>query len=374
MKGGNISFLLLPTLCCNCRCDYCLQRHDEGEWSTRQSRFILESIFEFAKDAGFESLRLDWQGGEPLLLADEYWNYVLPLAGDLAASYGLILTQAMQSNLILYRSSLKALIHAHLRGMIGSSFELSHSRKIAGGGNFTEEWIKAYNRASDDQITAGILSLINGEVIAAGAQNTLVRLHDEFSIRKIRFLLPCASAQTGRGLMIDAAEAGRFLSDAYLMWSQMGRDEWILIKPFASIEKFFLGDTGVEQICFFAPDCTRSTLTILPDGGVTLCGNYACDPSKRYGNIFETKLADLYRGDKRREIAAAILSMRSEDCESCRYLVVCNGGCPARSDYDKDTRKSRYHYCESYKMLFRTIERNLLTGSSRTSGTSSPVR
>lgn len=66
-----------PTLECNFRCWYCIQKHTKGYMSDEIQKRIKNHIRYMIEDVKITSFNIDWFGGEPLLYFDEI---VYPLA------------------------------------------------------------------------------------------------------------------------------------------------------------------------------------------------------------------------------------------------------------------------------------------------------
>jgi uncharacterized protein len=304
-------------------------------------------------------IRIHWQGGEPLLLGYEYWQKVLALAAESADKSRIQLMQSMQTNLTLYHSKYKELIQTYLSGTLGTSFELSSFRCFADekADSFKKRWEAAYQQASDDGLAVGVLALLDDNATAQGAIKYIDRLKNEYGIRRLRFTLPFKQqGKNGRGFWLDAQKAGEFLSDAYRIWDRSGGDAWMELRPFAHLKARMKGSVrGPSGLCIFAKNCTEISLAVLPNGDVTLCDNFTHPQSDQtYGNIFHESLESILRGPKYHEMRKAVLFSLPPQCDTCRYLPFCFGGCFVRSYPIGES--TCFHYCETYYRLFQAID------------------
>lgn len=360
--GPAAFFVLLPTLECNLRCAYCFQERVSGRWDVNRALSVIDMLVAWAVERRLTRLHFHWQGGEPLLLGEPFWRQVLPAARTSAERHGLQLTQAMQTNLTGYHPALKDLVHEFFGDALGSSFELNGGRKYPGPGGierFRDEWLRAYARCTADGIRVGVLSLVSEQMLEDGAVATLTRLRDELGLRRLRFTLPFKQAGSqAQGYWLDPVDTGRFLADVYRHWRASGRDGWLHIKPLAHLEARLLGNEPEQPgYCEFIPDCTQLSMAVLPSGDVTLCDNFAHPKAMPpYGNLFENDLTTICREERRREVSEQVVALADDTCLQCRYLPVCFGGCLAKSHLDHDGGTRRFHYCESYRVLFETIE------------------
>ncbi len=367
--------VLLPTLECNLACQYCFEAHPKGRWGIQETQEILDKIFSYALEDRITHLVLHWHGGEALLMGVAYWAEVLSAARSGAERAGVSLEQTIQTNLTLYKSEFAPIVHEYLGGKLGTSFETVPGRQFPKGGydRFREVWKRAFADVQRDGVEVGVLSLITPEAVEEGASSCLSQLYDEYGIRRLRFGLPLRAGDSAdeNGLWVDAKRAGEFLRDAYLWWVDRGRDADFGIHPFSYLEAVFeSGSPQPKGLCVFSDNCANVALTIAPSGDVTLCdAAIHSDRVYPFGNIFQQSLADIRSSPEATRVHGLCHSLLRDECTECRYLGMCFGGCLMRTRVDTQTGEARYHYCESFRMLFASIEENVC-GSVKSGGRS----
>jgi uncharacterized protein len=357
----NLFFVLLPTLECNLRCKYCFEEHTALQWDLQQARRVLEEIFTLLRTKAIHHCKLHWQGGEPLIMGVEFWQTIFSMVEQMARESDISLLQSMQTNLTLYRSNFAPIVHKHLDGVLGTSFELSCYRCFPGGDvdKFRSTWRKAYKNATEDGIEVGVLCMLDEESTRMGFKEYINILREEFGVYKVRFILPFSpSWARSLGFWIDPDMAGEFMSEGFRVWHAHGGDDWMEIRPFKYLFERFQGGKMTESgLCIFTRNCVDLAMTILPDGKVTLCDNFTHPAScVSFGNVFSQSLVEIFDGEERKKIKDQVYSLLNEQCTSCRYISYCYGGCLVRSRYDEKINNLKYHYCESYKQLYRAIE------------------
>jgi len=362
--GEEIFFVLLPTLECNLRCTYCFEEHPGGRWDIAATRTVLTAIFTFLAEKGLSASRLHWQGGEPLLMGQAYWQAVLPMAAELAARHGVRLVQSMQTNLTLYDAAFGPLARQFLAGVLGTSFEPAGLRLgVAGGASaFTRQWRRAHEAARADGLEVGVLSLLTEAALRQGAAAYLNELRETHGIRRLRLTLPFR--QTGQGFWLDAEAAGDFLAVAYDLWYGRGGDDWLEIRPFEHLTARLRNQVPRSAgLCMFSRNCADISLAILPTGEVTLCDNFAGpgEASSGYGNVFRQSLGEIHAGAGRAAIRRQVAGLLTDQCAACRYLGFCFGGCLARARSTM-AGTAGYHYCDTHRRLFRAIEERAVRG------------
>ena len=211
-----------------------------------------------------------------------------------------------------------------------------------------------------------MLSLLNHDALSIGAVEYIDTLRKQYNIKKVRFTLPFQQ-HAGHGYWLDADKTGDFLADAFTYWHKKGGNKWLEIRPFEHLKSQFSGDVVAESgLCMFQNNCTDIAMTIMTDGEVSLCDNFAHPGSKlRFGNILEQPLKNIFYSRSRLEARAQVSNLVNQECMSCRYLGFCFGGCYVRSRKIADdiTRENSIHdhYCHSYKHLFEVIENTVST-------------
>ena len=368
-KTNVIFIVLLPTLECNLRCSYCFEKHPPGRWDVKATRIILTNVFDLLRNRNLNRCRLHWQGGEPLLLGESYWQEVLPMSRFLADQQGVHLSQSMQTNLTIYQTSFQSMVQEFFDGVLGTSFEPTDMRKSRHGDPavFLREWSRAYDTALKDGLEVGVLSLINEKALRMGASLYLTKLREDHGIKRIRFTLPFRTlGKYGMGFWLDAHETGLFLAEMYRIWYRAGGNNWMEIRPFKHLTARLRGESvKASGLCVYANNCADIALSILPNGNVTLCDSFAHPEAEMtYGNIFRESLTVMHGGARRKVVCKQVAALVNSECAQCRYLGLCFGGCLARSHPAVGTIQRRYHYCETHKLLFHAIEEIAIHGES----------
>jgi uncharacterized protein len=108
-------------------------------------------------------------------------------------------------------------------------------------------------------------------------------------------------------------------------------DEWIHhdlgrldIQLFAEMVLVWMG--GTANLCWMAPTCGR-VLIVEHDGGVYACDHFV-NPEHRIGDLKNSLLGTLVDAPIQRRFGNDKRDKLPEQCLSCSWLTVCNGGCP----------------------------------------------
>lgn len=102
-------------------------------------------------------------------------------------------------------------------------------------------------------------------------------------------------------------------------------------------------ETTIEKI-FTKCEAGNLKLEILPNGDTIGCTALNNNIFKS-GNIFKTKLGDIWNDDEKLNLLRGSIC-KDEECRGCRYFSFCNGGCPAqRFLIDNNFEKVRDKRC-----------------------------
>ena len=136
-------------------------------------------------------------------------------------------------------------------------------------------------------------------------------------------------------------------------------DEWVLhdlgrldVQLFAETMKVWAG--GSAGLCWMSPVCGRA-LIVEQDGGVYSCDHYVF-PEYRIGDIETANLGDLAHSPEQISFGADKRSKLPAQCRSCRWLSVCNGGCPKdRFAITQDGEPGLNYLCQGLGSFFSYV-------------------
>jgi radical SAM protein with 4Fe4S-binding SPASM domain len=133
----------------------------------------------------------------------------------------------------------------------------------------------------------------------------------------------------------------------------------VSVGPFDALIDHFTGKQA-RLPCIWKENCSIQFISVDAKGTVAQCDCWVTSyPEYFFGNIFHD--ADLTRMLKtsraRRDFVERPKRLvEDEDCLSCRYLLICHGGCPVRTCSALGTMMAKDPYCEVYKAVFACAE------------------
>jgi uncharacterized protein len=319
---------------CNIRCEYCFYLEKEELFGHHKrseyvmSDEVLESFtkkYIEAQPEGTAEVNFAWQGGEPLLLPQAFFEKAITYQQKYKRP-GMRITNAVQTNGILMTPEMAGWFTEH-DFLVGVSIDGDRERQNRyrkdreGEGTF-------------DKVMAGIENLK-----AAGAQfNTLTVVqadnaeHPEevYSFLKnigsqylqfIPIVEPVGKEEVSPR-SVSPEQWGRFMNGVFNIWV---KDD--ISKIYVQHFDMLLGIHGgyPSSLCVHAETCGKA-MAIEHDGTVYSCDHFVF-PENRLGNISTDDLKEMVQGVKQLAFGKGKRDNLPGECRECSWLRLCYGGC-----------------------------------------------
>jgi len=297
-----------------------------------------------------------WQGGEPTLIGLDFYRQALEFQQKYSRP-GLRVINALQTNGTLLDGEWCRFFHKH-NFLIGVS--LDGPSKLHNAYRVDQE-----GKPTFDRVMAGIELLkkydvefnVLATVHARNADYPLEVyrfLRDEVGARFIQFIPIVERTAQGKiaEYSVKGPQYGDFLITIFDEWVRrdVGR---IYVQIFDAALAAWAGlPTG---LCVFERTCGRS-LVLEHNGDLYSCDFYV-EPEYKLGNIQERPLAELVNSIRQQEFGMAKWNTLPRSCRECKWLFVCNGGCPRNRFLPTSDGEPGLNYlCEGYKAFFAHID------------------
>ena len=148
---------------------------------------------------------------------------------------------------------------------------------------------------------------------------------------------------------------GEFLSAIF--------DEWVRRDVGEMFVQFFDGVLasylrGYSSLCILRPTCGEG-VALEHNGDVYSCDHFV-DTPYLLGNIMETPIGELVRGEQQRAFGEAKRDTLPRYCRECEFLFACNGECPKnRLLLTPDGEPGLNYLCEGLKHFFAHTDRRM---------------
>jgi His-Xaa-Ser system radical SAM maturase HxsB len=333
-------FIMVPTNRCNMACVYChaqAQAVSRKEWDMSEETLYKTVDFFFSVPRqGRKEIRIEFQGGEPLLrydLVQKAIDYTLQQAEKegLDASFRLV------SNLTLMSDEIARDIKA--RGNINLSSSLDgppavHDRqRVYPNGRGTYEDVVGWAEKLKEEYKIAVPFLPTFTRNAIGHEREIV---DEYIERGVNSLYLRPVNYTGRAYERNYQEVGLTSEEVITVWK--ATLDYILERnkagqPFRETETaYLLGNMLVPShafMCLRRPcGCGISQVTVGHDGTIHGCDGGRSVPMLIMGNVLTDTYDEVFTSDT----AMALRTLAAEtlpECQTCPFGPYC-GYCVAR--------------------------------------------
>ncbi len=380
MISDPLSLILLPTLQCNARCDYCFEHRRDSDLSADQLTVIVRNVLDHMDENGINTLNIHWQGGEVMTLPPEWFGRAHEIILHASEKRKKEVRNYVQSNMIGYSPAWNGILREMFANSVGTSLDFPniHRRLPTGGAKGYDALLLGnIRKAQDADILLGAIAIPNDETFRAGAEQFYSHFTEEMGITNFQVNTPFpggVSSESKKGFPLNTDDLTRFLIDLVDVWIAHGYEKGIKLGPFDNLLDYFTeGNRGL--ICIWRSNCADEFLCIDPAGYVSQCDCWAASyPEFRFGNVLACEnLSELLNisSERRRFLDRPIFLVQREACQECRYLSLCHGGCPIRAYTVSGNLFTRDPYCETYKAIFshmETVSSSLAMQRSRRTG------
>ena len=351
MKSGEVKALCLH-IChdCNLRCRYCFA--DEGAYHNVREMMSLETAkaaidFLIRESGQRKVLEVDFFGGEPLMNLGVIKETVAYAKAE-AAKRGKRFLFTTTTNGLLLNDDAIAFLNAEMENVVLSldgrkEVHDAVRKTVSGQGSFDAviEKIKKFVRIRGDKhyYVRGTFTAKNLDF----SKDVLFLADEGFDCISLEPVVTDIPDLTIKEEHLPAIEREyEKLCDAYIRREAEGKG-FLFFHFHVDLEG---GPCLQKRVS--ACGAGNEYFSVVPNGDIYPCHQFAGDTKWRMGNVFEGKLDPAIRGT----FAASCLFTRKK-CENCFAKFICSGGCSANN----------YHYNgdinEPYEMTCAMMKKRI---------------
>ena len=351
MKSGEVKALCLH-IChdCNLRCRYCFA--DEGAYHNVREMMSLETAkaaidFLIRESGQRKVLEVDFFGGEPLMNLGVIKETVAYAKAE-AAKRGKRFLFTTTTNGLLLNDDAIAFLNDEMENVVLSldgrkEVHDAVRKTVSGQGSFDAviEKIKKFVRIRGDKhyYVRGTFTAKNLDF----SKDVLFLADEGFDCISLEPVVTDIPDLTIQEEHLPAIEREyEKLCDAYIRREAEGKG-FLFFHFHVDLEG---GPCLQKRVS--ACGAGNEYFSVVPNGDIYPCHQFAGDPKWRMGNVFEGKLDPAIRGT----FAASCLFTRKK-CENCFAKFICSGGCSANN----------YHYNgdinEPYEMTCAMMKKRI---------------
>jgi len=361
---------------CNLDCRYCFYLEKVALYPHTQimSGEVMEAyIRAYIQGTQAPEVSFVWQGGEPLLAGQGFYEKVVELQARYAG--GKVIHNAIQTNGLLLDRSWCAFLKAQgftLGISLDGPAEVHDAHRLdrKGRGTFARV-MGALALVREYRIPFNILCCVGAASVGKGAEIYAFFLAE--GLRHLQFSpvverLP-DGVEAGQGCRhggpaslaaeeqrmapwsLQPGQYGDFLNTIFDRWVRrdVGR---VFVMNFEWALSAWLGLPST--VCIFAERCGQS-MVVERNGDVYACDHYVY-PDFRLGNLLEQDLAALTEEEEERRGFGAAKAELPNVCRSCDVLFACRGECPKhRFRKSPEGEPGLNVLCDDYRNYFHHI-------------------
>lgn len=341
---------------CTMHCDYCFYCDEAakrksasyGMMSEETLRLLIKKVlFQAESDVCFA-----FQGGEPTLCGLPFFEKVVEYEQRFNRNHVRI-SNVLQTNGLqideawcrFFRDR-KFLIGISLDGIQKTHDQFRHTK--AGAPTY-ERILQSVNMLEAFQVEYNILTVVNA--CTAPHIREIYQNYREHGWKYQQYIacLDPIGEEAGKNIYSLTPQLyGQFLIDLFQLWyKDWKRGRAPFIREFENYIGILMGYT--PEACAQRGICSIQCV-VEADGSVYPCDFYVLD-AYRLGNIKENKIEDFFRHPTAQAFIRDSLQLDS-GCRSCRYAMLCRGGCRRTRVPFPDSDAYRSFFCESYQMFF----------------------
>lgn len=338
---------------CNLECTYCFYLEKDviyPESPTMEEDLLRRTISQYMKSSGQPIF--SWQGGEPTLAGVDFFRRVIDLQKKFGHP-GQRIGNALQTNGTLIDESWASFLSKN-KFLVGLSLDgprelHDYYRSYPNGDASFERVMDTAKLLRDYGVEFTVLSVLNNRTVKQPKRILNFFLDQGFYniqfIPAIELITDERSGQNGETIAPFSPtplEVGKFLDQIFQEWKKHFPPPFNVRYFDALIRKKLGWD---PQICKLRPKCT-SYLVVEHNGDLYPC-DFFVENRWNLGNLKGQTFQDT-RSEKRfREFVDQSARLPSQ-CKSCKYLDLCQGGCPRYRDIPGGPKDVTY-LCEGYK-------------------------
>lgn len=352
-----INVLMKPSSSlCNMSCRYCFYCDEASKREQDSYGFMseetLKNIIRKTLPRAEYAISYAYQGGEPTLRGLAFFEKAVSLQKQYNQN-GVRVFNALQTNGYAidqdwgeFLSRNDFLVGLSIDGTKEIHDALRHDKN--GGGTY-DRVLRAVEVLDRYRVRYNILTVVTSE-IARNARTVYqaYRKRGWHYQQYIACLDPLDGAHGASPFALTPEDYGYFLTELFQLWAaDDGKGSPPYIRQFDNYIGLAAGIPA--EACDQRGTCGIQYV-VEADGGVYPCDFYMLD-EYRLGNFNQDRLDQI---DSARERIGFVERSRKLDpaCRSCRFYLLCQGGCQRHRDFDPVEGVYKNFFCQSYRIFF----------------------
>jgi uncharacterized protein len=346
---------------CNLSCSYCYVSRNKSIYNNDQiisSDILFQLITKVADYCEYHDLKdfaFCWHGGEPLLAGYDFFEEIISLQKKYMPKVSI--DNYIQTNGLLLNERWIEIFKKHNYYVAISIDGPKHindiRRKTKNGGGTHDLIVEKINLLNKHNFPVKILSVITPEALPFGKE--IYRYYRSLNCNWMDFLYPiCNRIDSTFEMKVSPSALGEFLCDVYDEWLKEDNPN-VYIRSFHDFCMLLMKGTPIT--CHMRNDCSF-VVTLNSNGKIYICDDLLAYADSYLGDIFSDSFVSI-ETNKRLLNLSSRASLFCDECLTCEYFPVCNGGCTLFRVKEKDNFLAKNYYCYSQKMIINHIRNSI---------------
>jgi|GEM_PF-3019144 len=355
---NQIEYYFKVTKQCNLRCLYCHEQENYKHLQTLNAviikKIFTKILFFHTQYKVPRNIRLFYTGGEILIMGKKWMRDILRLQNEIFGKAKIKYATTIQTNLTLLDQEWIDIFKEH-NIQIGASLDFFAKTRP-----FKETKRDSAPAVLDKLIELAENKINFGIIIVVTRQNYNKgeAIYNALNMARLSFhVLPLHpdSIKYCPELEISPEEYAQFLIDiakSYL--GPRNRIRVFNLEGFAALIKH--GYPARGGLCTTKRNCWEGSPRLFFEntGETYFCGCF-CEPEVLLGNVFKDSIAKMFvqlDSKKTFKKLASRYKIIQKLCRGCKFLPICNGGCPSFAYQEGDMFSKSKFYCAVNKKVF----------------------
>lgn len=349
----NFVAIISVTKSCPLRCKYCyVQSKNNQKISLSTTYRIIDELFKVNKNPFLEII---WHGGEPLMMGIPFYKSVCDYIKEHYPDKRVV--HKIQSSGILITSEWVDFFHEN-HFEVGISMDgpdhIHNSQRLDINGMPTFDRVyRGAKLLEEAGMRPGFIAVITKNSLPYASE-----IFDFFYSNCWQFSIAKVSCAEGcnEDLSITAEEYAKFYGEMLDLFLKQPEFRLKIVPIFHHVMSFLKGSS--VGLCANDINCAANYLSFSPDGEVFNCNRFIDYPEVSFGNISQQPLSEILKSSFR--TAFALRSQQiAKECSNCRFLSICNGGCPSEQYVKTRSIFGKSAECSVNSLIFPMIEERL---------------
>ena len=350
------TLIFKETEACNSNCIYCdvIARKKPRTIKKDLLRRVFECINEYLEKNPKESFSIVWHGGEPCIVGNEFYEYVIEIQEELCTKTKNRIEHDIQTNLTLINQPMIDVFKRMGITRVGTSYEPYKGIRGFGADRDSDAYNKAFFRGIElieqNGFSWGFIYVVTRRVIDKPLE--IFNILTNFKVRGGFQLHPVYSYKNEdpNNVGISAKDFAVFLGEIFKVWWEK-KELYPFVEPFFSYLNHY--GKGGHVCCSDSGNCAYTHIYIGPECEISHCGRASDWDVFEVGNIQNMSIVDAFKSSYRQQLALRSEYLHKTDCKNCEYFKLCNGGCPIDGWNATGNILSKTEWCLSRKYFLK---------------------